>query len=357
MIANRDGIVGAWKAPLSRQVPLPLREEDEDNLMLLGRGERSAIFDFELLSQLGFQATGPATARTMSILVRGRNARVSDLPLISLKRPTHEIFLDQLDLVEAYADLRDDRAQEIVSQLGVPAAFFGSIAYLHADRMPWTMELIHTVLRFAYAVTMRLKHAFACRRPHEYSPQIQPMIACPLHTSWPSGHATEGYLFARILLELLKDTKGDGSLMHLWANQLMRQASRIAVNRTVAGLHFPVDSAAGALLGLTLAEYLIGLCTDETKYFVSRFDGTKYPTKGKQRGISTDFNWEEFYDADSQHFRISGDASSYAKIERPHPFGEKPVALQWLWTKAKTEWDARPSPGPAERRSNGRRRG
>jgi hypothetical protein len=33
------------------------------------------------------------------------------------------------------------------------------------------------------------------------------------------------------------------------------------------------------------------------------------------------------------------------------------VALQWLWTKAKTEWDARPSPGPAERRSNGRRRG
>jgi hypothetical protein len=262
-----------------------------------------------------------------------------------------------LDLVEAYADLRDDRAQEIVSQLGVPAAFFGSIAYLHADRMPWTMELIYTALRFAYAVTMRLKHAFACRRPHEYSPQIQPMIACPLHTSWPSGHATEGHLFARVLLEFLRGTKGDGTLMHLWANQLMRQAARIAVNRTVAGLHFPVDSAAGALLGLTLAEYLINLCTDAPKYLAARFDGPRYPINRQRRGISADFNWEEFYDADNQRLRISGAAIGYAKLERWHPFGEKPEALQWLWKKAEAEWNVLPGRDLTMRRANSRRRG
>src|SRR3546814_18772370 len=48
-----------------------------------------------------------------------------------------------------------------------------------------------------------------------------------------------------------------------WGEQLMRLAARIAINRTVAGLHFPVDSAAGALLGLTLGRYLAARCAGE----------------------------------------------------------------------------------------------
>ena len=187
--------------------------------------------------------------------------------------------------------------------------------------------------------------------------KYKPMISCPLHASWPSGHATEGFLFARILVALLDGTKGDGSLMPLWANQLMRQASRIAVNRTVAGLHFPVDSAAGSLLGLTLAEYFIGIGTSATGYHASSFDGVKYPTNGKRSGVSTDFNWEEFYDADRRQFRIDGAASRFAKLEKPHPFGEKSKALQWLWAKAKAEWDLPPGSNTTKRRGNGRKRG
>jgi len=360
LITNRDGIVGMWQPPLPSQVPAPLDEEDEAaNLMLLGRGERASIFDFELLSRIRFQADGRGAARTMTIyhLATEAKGNVAYEPLVKLTRPSPEIFLDQLDLVEAYSDLRSDRAEEIVSQLGVPAAFFGSIAFIHPDRTPWTMELIYTALRFTYAQVMRLKHALACRRPHEYSPQIQPMIACPLHCSWPSGHSTEGFLFARVLLELLRHAKGDGTAMPLWANQLMRQASRIAVNRTVAGLHYPVDSAAGALLGLTIAEYFIGLCTDKTKYFAASFDGAKFPTNGERSGVSTDFNWEEFYDADKLQFRINGAASRFARLEKPHPFGEKSKALRWLWAKAKAEWDLLPGNHSSKRRANGRKRG
>ena len=39
-------------------------------------------------------------------------------------------------------------------------------------------------------------------------------------------------------------------------------AERIGINRTIAGVHYPVDTVAGAALGATIGKILWGLATD-----------------------------------------------------------------------------------------------
>jgi hypothetical protein len=64
------------------------------------------------------------------------------------------------------------------------------------------------------------------------------------------GHATQAYAVAETLrLMLGLDPQ------NLLARQLRRQAHRIAFNRIVAGVHFPVDLTAGMLLGQSLARF------------------------------------------------------------------------------------------------------
>ena len=79
-------------------------------------------------------------------------------------------------------------------------------------------------------------------------------------------------MFAHLLADLSND---HGGLRSVRTSQLMRQAARIAINRTVAGMHFPIDSVAGALLGLTLAVYLVNLCKGQQEGYRSycQFNG------------------------------------------------------------------------------------
>jgi hypothetical protein len=328
LVANRDGIAGSWQGALYGGQELPL-----ETLAHLERWEpwvRAAVFDYDLVSHLQFSQhteAGKESFTLWHVEVDGTVAppTAGCARIATMIRPPEATFRTQLDLVEGYTDLREDRAAEVLAQLGPPTAFWSAIVNLHPDHKRWTLELIDAALRFANLIEMRFKHALACRRPVEYSAQIQPMILTPGHGALPSGHAAEAFMVAYLLRQLIPNIDFN------WTEQFMRQAARVAINRTVAGVHFPVDSAAGQLLGLTLGEYFVQRCRPPEIYEVFypwRFDGENYPA-------ADDFNWRLLYDAPNE-MRLDEVFADRIISEGSTPSPSD--LLNWLWAKAAAEW-------------------
>lgn len=295
--------------------------DQASNLALWADDPRKAACFEELVEGLSVSADKRGKRATVSF-ANLQSSRISNKVFVDLRGPDQELLKRQLELVAAYADLRADRLPEIVDQLAAPVAYWSSVLGLAAHRHTRTLQLIDLAIGLAIHVEMRIKHIFAVRRPGEFSPQIQPVIPTPGHGSWPSGHATEAFAVAPMLEALLNQArpgKHDGTACHL---QLQRLAARIAINRTVAGVHYPVDSAAGRLLGTSLAEFL-----------VARATGTGLQRRG--------FDSQRFTESDStpRDFRISDplDEAPYSVGGPAIPL-PKADTLAWLWQEALKEW-------------------
>jgi hypothetical protein len=144
-------------------------------------------------------------------------------------------------------------------------------------------------------------------------------------------------LLAYLLAYFLYSSPGyskDADKTAPWIAKLMRQAARIAINRTVAGLHFPVDSVAGQVLGLTLAEYVLARAgkpgfsgAGTGKFEAWKFDGTHYPP-------DQDFDWRMLFNPNLPQRLVSG---KYATKLSTAAITKSP-SLAWLWSKAIAEW-------------------
>jgi membrane-associated phospholipid phosphatase len=340
LIRTRDGIVGTWSPP---PPPANLPLEDPANLGRWSPWVRASLVDFELLSRLGFTSEPAGTTPRRMFVWHAEVPAPAGGPaappapiyqrLVVFSRPRRRIFRRQLPFLHRYADLRPDRAAEILAQLGWQVGFFASIAWLIRTRMKKTIELLAAAFRLANAVHMRLKQALACRRPIEFGPQVQPMILTPAHGTLPSGHATEAFITAIVLWRLVQASGRNPYVSRRYAEQLMRLAARVAINRTVAGVHFPIDSAAGALLGLALGEYFVARAAapgGANQFRTWRFRGNLFPEDG-------DFVWRDLFD-------VAADAQTeqpYATMDpnpRPiDPARQSPI-LSWLWDEAVAEW-------------------
>ena len=224
---------------------------------------------FELLSQLRFEG---GTLWHVPCLAEPKegDGQLSEpaFRMLSITLPDKDAtMLAQAKLVLKRTPERGDRMAEILIQADDLWPFWTSVTGFDPLTAPFTHELLQLALRFETSVVMRMKHELACARPAEVSNAIQPVIRTPGHASLPSGHATVAFMMAR-LLERILSTDATTS------TQLKRLAHRVADNRTVAGLHYPMDTAAGRLLGTTLANCFLSACNgDEYAFKAADFDG------------------------------------------------------------------------------------
>jgi hypothetical protein len=136
--------------------------------------------------------------------------------------------------------------------------YFSGILMCDSWSAPYTRDLVEVAGRVGQFQALYFKRLFNRPRASQYSPGLLPPIHVPGHASFPSGHATEAYLIARCLEQVMPAavslpagtvTAPPGTPPPLpGISPLQQMAMRIARNREVMGLHFPSDSKAGLLL-------------------------------------------------------------------------------------------------------------
>jgi hypothetical protein len=167
---------------------------------------------------------------------------------------------------------------------------------------------------------MIAKHHLACRRPDRIGAKVMPMIPTPAHGSFPSAHAAEAFAVAEVLRRFVETHKRHYADYQRRLALLSKLAERIAVNRTVAGMHFPIDTWAGAVLGRAVGQIVLAKCGAGDVV-----DGYCYRAEGEH-----DFHVTEFLEGANPQFGV----------EKTDGFevGASPL-FGFLWEKACREFD------------------
>jgi membrane-associated phospholipid phosphatase len=281
---------------------------------------RALILDHELGALLGMSLPSGSSASVTATVAAG-----SAPPVARLIRPVFDRgFLDrQLPLLRAYGDLRLDRMAEIQLQTTDFLSFFGSLVYLDREARKRTLELLHAILRLAGRIEMRLKMHFDFPRPITVCTDLQPVIQTPGHGSWPSGHATEAFAVAVVLTALMRGGAVDTEAEIAAGEHPMRLAQRIATNRTIAGMHYPSDSMAGAVLGIAIGELVVNHLEATGVTPARSFDGAAFTA------ADTPGPWD---------FDLGALGSVLAGSGKVNLAGTASQLLTSLWSFAKDEW-------------------
>lgn len=144
-------------------------------------------------------------------------------------------FKDDLDaFIVARAALDNKVKDEIRYQVDDIITYFMKLSACSPDVRPKTYFLLVLSLRIASIVVRHYKRKFMRARPAQVMPWVDTVIPTPRHPAYPSGHAMQAYLMAHAMKVVAPQLE----------TMAMSLADRIALNRVLAGVHFPADGEA-----------------------------------------------------------------------------------------------------------------
>jgi hypothetical protein len=356
--ALKEYIPDRWPQALQGKAPDQL--DQPSNLLLWQPDVRSTVLEFEAVAGITFHATKAATAteeekkdpRAQLMLCQpDSDGGASCSTLVTMTLPNKDVLIQQAGVVADAAKERlmpksndvatRDRLTEIAAQVVPPFAFWCAALPLHPDRMPRTIELIQLTLTLCSFAEQRFKHALAVPRPQYFNPKVMPAILTPGHGSLPSGHATEAFAVSTVLHRLLFGQAVSEEAKNA-QKMLLALAARIANNRMVAGLHTPIDTSAGRMLGTVLARYLIARCVGG-EATTGKFHGSELDAHGatlRRNGKPIPDNAPNAFGNELIEKNKDGkfDDSICSIEEGAEIQVARSDALAWLWDKARAEW-------------------
>jgi acid phosphatase (class A) len=117
----------------------------------------------------------------------------------------------------------------------------------NADDLPVTATLMKEVTHQAKVVAGAAKLTWDRKRPFLTDTRIKPCVELEKTSSYPSGHAIRGMVWALVLAEIYPEHR----------DALLARGREFGEDRVLAGLHYPSDVAAGQKLGAEIAKRLL----------------------------------------------------------------------------------------------------
>lgn len=124
--------------------------------------------------------------------------------------------------------------------------------YMHAQATPLDTyleirALVSASMADAVIGAFDSKYAYQSKRPNMIDTSIVTIMPTPNHPSYPAGHATISWAAASVLSAYLPENQQE------W-KRLAKEASD---SRTIGGIHFPADNAAGTTMGNSIGNQVL----------------------------------------------------------------------------------------------------
>lgn len=182
-------------------------------------------------------------------------------PPVNTSQRTNE----ELELLRTYKNtLRTpERVKKILDEVSSSTTKFGDFTmeeYLDERKFPLTAAILNPATDHLLVLVFSMKHKYDRVRPSVLDSSLDPVVSVPGHPAYPSGHSTQLHFLAYFLSELMPDR----------AKEFEARADEIAIDREIAGLHYPSDTKAGQMLARQYMDILLASPQFKAKLFTAR---------------------------------------------------------------------------------------